>query len=451
MIRWLFLATLLVARLCPAADYPVASVDGFKSALAGIQPGDTITLREGEWRDADLIFEGEGTEEQPVVLRAAVPGKTVLTGRSRLRIAGRHLTVSGLFFRGAWHKEDLVQFRRDSKFLATGCRLTGCALVDCNAPEGKSTTRWVGLYGERNRVDHCWFQGKTSPGTTLVVWLEDRPAEHRIDHNYFGPRPELKKNGGETIRLGDSKTSMQEARCLVEANAFEACNGEAEIISNKSCGNIYRGNVFLRCSGALTLRHGNGCLVEGNCFFGEGAKGTGGVRVIGERHRVENNYFQDLAGEEGRAGLCLMNGQEDSPLHGYFPVRGAQITGNTWVNCRQPIYIGLTDEDAGNAVPVRGVVFSRNLISGEAAAVTERTPGEVQWTENVVSPAAAPATAIPGLRALPVELKSAASGVCFPAPGSAAAGYGCDLGGEETGRQLPALTGPDWRLAGKAG
>ena len=44
--------------------------------------------------------------------------------------------------------------------------------------------------------------------------------------------------------------------------SFDRCDGEVEIISSKSGGNIYRGNLFLQSRGTLTLRHGDGNLVE---------------------------------------------------------------------------------------------------------------------------------------------------------------------------------------------
>lgn len=429
------------------AGHPVKSVAEFKAALSHAQPGDTITLAEGEWRDAELVFEAKGAAGKPITLRAEKPGKTILTGQSRLRIGGQHLVVSGLYLRGAYHPDQLIEFRRDSKRLATDCRLTECAIVDCNAPDG-GDTHWLGLYGQRNRVDHCWIEGKTTLGTTLVVWLgEEEPAAHRIDHNYFGPRPHLKKNGAETIRVGDSKSSMKWSRTVVEANCFQGCDGEVEIISNKSCGNIYRGNTFLRCAGTLTLRHGNDCLVQGNCFLGDNAKESGGVRIIGERHRVEGNYFQDLAGKEARAGLAVVNGQAGAVLNGYFQVIDATITGNTWVNCRQPVYIGQSDPDTGNAVPAKGVVFSRNLISGKTPAVTIHTPGDVKWKDNAVNASAAPEPAIPGLRVLDFALMPDAAGVQLPAPGSPAAGYGYAGGQDATGPLTPAQTGPGWRDA----
>ncbi|NUQ65115.1 MAG: hypothetical protein HUU20_21840 [Pirellulales bacterium] len=97
------------------------------------------------------------------------------------------------------------------------------------------------------------------------------------------------------------------------------------IISNKSCENVYRGNTFRGCAGALTLRCGKRCVVEGNFFFGEGKKGSGGVRIIDSDHRVFNNYFADLLGDDYRAALSLMNGDETPEDSWYFPVRHVWI------------------------------------------------------------------------------------------------------------------------------
>ena len=158
-----------------------------------------------------------------------------------------------------------------------GNTATNCAITDGNPPLAETDTKWVSLYGVDNRVDHCYFAGKRNRGTTLVVWLSARPNRHRIDHNHFGPRPPLGVNGGETIRIGTSDGSMHESLTVVEDNLFEACNGEFECVSNKSCGNVYRRNTFRRCTGALTLRHGNRCRIEGNFFLGEGAANAAGV------------------------------------------------------------------------------------------------------------------------------------------------------------------------------
>src|SRR3546814_2638704 len=85
------------------------------------------------------------------------------------------------------------------------------------------------------------FRSKTNAGVTLAVIRRDGdPLDngHRIDHNYFGPRPPLGSNGGETIRIGTSEESLSDSHTIVERNIFDRTSGEVEIVSVKSGGNI---------------------------------------------------------------------------------------------------------------------------------------------------------------------------------------------------------------------
>jgi poly(beta-D-mannuronate) lyase len=354
-------------------------------AVAAVRPGDTITMADGNWKDVDLLFEGEGAAEKPITLRAQTPGKVILSGTSRLRIAGRYLVVDGLCFRDGAARDHVVAFRASPAKLARHCRLTNSAIIDYNPPEKQPGSKWVSLYGTHNRVDHCFFKGKTDVGTTLVVWLSDQPNYHRIDHNHFGPRPPLGENGGETIRVGTSDWSMSDSRTVVEHNYFEECDGEAEIISSKSCENIYRYNTFVRCSGALTLRHGNRCTIEGNFFLGEGKRGTGGVRVIGEDHRVFNNYMDGLAGDGARSAISLRNGIPNSPLAGYFQVKRALIAFNTIVGCKSSLVVGLGAGSGNASLPPTECTIANNLIArGEAPLIRqEDRPIRLTWQSNL--------------------------------------------------------------------
>lgn len=383
MRSWLLLT--LLPLLGMGREVPVADPAVLESTAREAAPGDSLILPEGEFRDVALLFVGRGTEKAPITLKAAVPGKTVFTGGSTLRISGEHLVVEGLHFKEPDPTiSDLILFRRDSKTPASHCRLTQCAITSSLKEDGKKESRWVGLYGGGNRVDHCVISGKTGKGTTLVVWLgEGNKGEHQIDHNYFGPREKLGKNGGETIRIGDSKTSMLKGGCVVESNLFEHCNGEAECISNKSCGNLYRGNTFLEVGGTLTLRHGNGCTVEKNVFIGNGVSGTGGVRIIGEDHVVRGNYFEKLTGDDARSSICLMMGVPDSPLNGYFQVKRARVIGNSLVNCKHPVLIGLSDDDKAVLAPVATVFEGNQIESSKHPVVEVRCAlSGVTWKDN---------------------------------------------------------------------
>jgi poly(beta-D-mannuronate) lyase len=468
----LSLALLHFSSSIPAAEFLVGTPDELATTQKHIQPGDILVLKNGLWPDADLLFEARGTSQAPIILKAQTPGQVVISGKSRLRIAGEHLIVDGLYFFEAWHDDDLVSFRKDSKSLARNCRLTECAILNCNRPTEHRETRWISLYGTKNRVDHCRIEGKTTPGPTLVVWLNNQPNEHQIDHNDFGPRPFLGKNGGETIRIGDSQTSLQNSRTTVEANCFTQCDGEAEIISNKSCENLYRGNVFRRCSGALTLRHGNRCRVERNFFLGEKARGTGGVRLTGEDHQIINNYFGDLVGDDMRAPLSIMNGQPHAPLNGYAPVKNALIAFNTFVNCKLPLVVGLKFSSSNKEIPPQDCTIANNLFIGQGDLIFLQLAQQLQaknftWIGNLADQRANMPPLRDGFNAVIPHFQENRDGIWRPQGSSpvlhAAVGkfpeitedlfgnsrparpnVGCDEGGESVAPLQRRDVGPQW-------
>jgi poly(beta-D-mannuronate) lyase len=382
-----FCALLLGIACLPAAEIPVGSPDEFEAAVARAQPGDVLLLPEATWRDATLVFHAGGAAEAPITLRAVVPGKFVLSGESSLRIGGAHLVIDGLIFKDGFSDQGhVISFRGKHDQPARHCRLTNTAIINYNPPPGpeENSSYWVSLYGEQNRVDHCLLQGKNDRSPTLTVWVGEGPNGHRIDHNVFKDRPDLGKNGGETIRVGTSDVSMTNSRTIVEFNYFENCDGEVEIISNKSCENIYRANTFRASAGALVLRHGNRCLVEGNWFFGEGKKETGGVRIIGEDHRVVNNYFHGLRGDGFRAALSIVEGQKNSPLNGYFQVCRALIGFNTFIDCEHNLVIAAGAGERGRSLPPLEVQFAYNLFQSESSPLVQvlDPAAQVTWTGN---------------------------------------------------------------------
>ncbi len=249
--------------------------------------------------------------------------------------------------------------------------------------------------------------------------MEDKPNHHRIDHNHFGPRPSLGRNGGETLRVGYSGQSMRNSRTLVEHNLFDRCDGELEIISSKSCENIYRFNTFLDCAGMLTLRHGNRCRVEGNFFLGHHKKGSGGIRVIGEDHTIINNYIEGV----DRGGFWVTAGIPNSPLSGYFQARNALIAFNTVVDSRGP-YVDLDAGfgSSGRSLRPENITIANNLFSApKNGMLLKGVEGNgFQWMGNL---AAAPAiTDHKGIRMVDPKLERAKDGLWRPAADSPARG-----------------------------
>ncbi len=369
-----------------AENYTIQSSSDLDKLSGQLMPGDTVFMKSGNWVDAKLLFVGEGQAERPIVLSVERKDAVVLSGKSSLKIYGEYLTVDGLRFEDGYTDNGaVIEFRNGSSKLASYCRLTNTSILNYNPADKNVDYKWVSVYGDHNRVDHCHFEGKEHSGTTLVVWLNGEPNYTQIDYNYFGSRPDLGYNGGETIRIGTSTNSMQESRAIVEYNLFEECDGEIEIISNKSGFNIYRYNTFRNNDGCLTLRHGNDCEVYGNFFLGEN-KSSGGVRIIGERHKVFNNYFEGLKGDGYRSAICIMNGVPDSPLNRYFQVIEAEVAFNTIVNCKVPITIG-AGKDSEKTLPPKDCKIANVIMDDIYNKVIDfdDEPINMLWEGNVAN------------------------------------------------------------------
>ncbi len=389
----------------------------FASALPRLQPGDTLTLADGEWRDFQIVFTGQGAADRAITLTAQTPGKVILTGRSNLSLAGEHLVVSNLVFRDGFSPTgEVLSFRTSRTARANHSRITGVVIDGFSKPSRTDSDNWVALYGHHNRFDHNQLTGKTNAGTTLVVirdpeqGLENR---HAIDHNYFGRRPVLGSNGGETIRVGTSHASATSSFTTVENNWFEHVAGEVEIVSNKSGGNTYRGNVFFESEGALVLRHGDDNLVEGNVFIGNGRPNTGGVRVINRRNTIRNNYMEGLAGANFGSALTVMYGVPNSPVHRYVQVDGAVIENNTLVDtCEMAFGAGMDAERSAAPINSR---FAHNLIVNRNGRDPIRVQGDmsgVAFEGNVQSPAAT--KALPGVAGRKVTLERGPGELLLP-------------------------------------
>ncbi|GIV31069.1 MAG: hypothetical protein KatS3mg029_0420 [Saprospiraceae bacterium] len=358
----------LVLFGCSEKKVLVHNVEEFNKAVKKAKPGDRIVLANGVWRNAELVFEGKGEKDNPIVLTVEEKGKVTLEGQSYLEMAGEYLHVEGLVFKNGYTPtSEVISFKKGKNELCNNCRVTECVIDNYNNPERFESDYWVGIYGKNNRFDHNYLVGKRNLGVTLAVRLnteESRENHHQIDHNYFGHRPILGSNGGETLRIGTSHYSLTNSNTIVEYNYFDRCNGEHEIISNKSCQNIYRYNTFYECQGTLTMRHGNETLVEGNYFFGNGKSNTGGIRIINEKQKVINNYCEGLTGYRFRGALVIMNGVPNSPLNRYFQVKDSEASNNSFINCDYIQFCAGSDAER-SAVPVNTVV-SNNIFYNEA-------------------------------------------------------------------------------------
>ncbi|MCL5247697.1 alginate lyase [Cellulophaga sp. 20_2_10] len=396
---------------CSKKTSTVSTVGEFNTAVKNAKPGDVITLANGVWNNTELIFDAKGTEEKPITLTVETKGKVILEGQSNLRIAGEHLIISGLVFtNGFTPTNEVISFKKDAKTLAYNTRLTECVIDNFSNPERHEPDTWVAIYGKNNRIDHNHLSGKKNRGVTMTVRLntvESQENNHKIDHNYFGPRQNLGSNGGETLRIGTSHYSRSNSNTIVEANYFDRCNGEHEIISNKSCQNTYKNNIFYECTGTLTMRHGNRTMVDGNIFIGNNKPSTGGIRIINGEQTVINNYGVGLTGYRFRGAFVIMNGIYNSPINRYDQAKDAVVKNNTFVNCDNIQLCAGSDEER-SAPPedcvmdnnifynenndkiftvyddITGIAFTNNIISKNNIPITETgfNPQKIEWITN---------------------------------------------------------------------
>jgi poly(beta-D-mannuronate) lyase len=353
-----------------AEDHVASSIEEVNKFCASAKAGDRIILKAGTYTDAIIRFSNfNGTSGQPVTFLAEQLGRVFFEGNSMLSFNGSYVIVEGFTWQNGG--KDLGT-RSVIEIKGNHSQFRDCAIIGYNNSDLSTDNKWVSIYGEYNTVTRCLLKDKFNLGATLTVWLTDgKPAHHTISYNYFlnrqnGPNAD---NGLESIRIGDSKTSFTPAHCVVAFNRFEDCDGEIEIISNKSCFNAYLHNTFYNNDGGLTLRHGNNCWVDGNVFDG-GQKNKGyGVRIIGEGHVVTNNYFYNLKSayrkgseDQFRAPVTIVNGLENTPINGYFQVRRAVVAYNIFVNNVLPdIRLGARSKREGMTIAPDTVNICSNI------------------------------------------------------------------------------------------
>lgn len=361
------------------------------SAISTAGAGDTILLADGTWSDLVITLLGEGTDGFPITVGAETPGKVILTGSSRAEIGGSYLQLRDLVFSGSYtgSEDEIIQFRASGVGAAEDSRVTNITILNY-VPENGAKTVWVGMYGKRNRLDHSYLKGHDVIGVTVIVWPDGTPNDHRIDNNHFDDRKDGGgQNGWETIRIGTSDVSLTSSRTLVEHNLFTRVDGEIEIISNKTGDNIYRYNTFLECSGTLTLRHGNDCLIDSNFFLGRGRSGSGGIRVIGENHVIVNNHFEETNVRSG-AAITVYAGVDGGALNEYAAANNVTIANNTFVD-NQGLAIDLgtgLGSSSRTVLPTGGSITDNVIVQTSGSGATQVSGAAISaptWINNLIS------------------------------------------------------------------
>jgi poly(beta-D-mannuronate) lyase len=360
---------LVLAVQAAAATHAVDSIEALQSRIKAAAPGDTIVLKNGTYvTTAALTVDAAGTAAQPVTIAAETVGGVELQGTHGFDVVppAAHIVIRGFNFSHAAGRNTIrlganhVRFTRNT--------------FQCSGPGAE-----LDVAGDDAEVDRNEFRNKRTVGNMLSVVGKDGQVARRLwaHHNYFHDYAKAGANGAETIRLGRSFFSMSRGDALVEYNLFVRCVGENELITNKSGGNTYRYNTFLDSPGCqLTLRHGNECVVYGNYF-----RGTDGLRIFGDRHRIFSNYF-----EGNTLGINLGNGgaevADGAPLTSHDRPDDCIIAFNTLVDNQAHYKMGARTPVALGA---QRTTFANNLIVGGGVAVKIDGPNTgAIWSGNLL-------------------------------------------------------------------
>lgn len=410
----------------------VSNADELKEAISKATPGTNIIMKNGEWSDLQIKFEGQGSEGNPITLKAETPGQVIITGQSDLKLGGEYLIVDGLYFKdGASPSNAVIQFFIDSDNLANHSRVTNTVIEDFNKAQRNMQDYWVLFKGRHNQLDHCYLAGKSNRGPTIRLNLAGNQSiknYHKINNNYFGPRPPKGGPSAETIQMGTSQTSMVPSYTQVYDNLFDHCNGEVEVISSKSNFNEFRNNVFYKSEGSLVTRHGNYCTIDGNYFIGdEKSPHVGGVRLIGTGHWVTNNYFYNLRGEIFRGPLSVMNGIKRPAINRYIQVTDVVVAYNTWVDCKSPWQFGvgsnidqkdvLPASEIRSETPIRTIVANNiiyNTKGDETPIIRYDSIDGIKFKNNIIDNQGASFRSVKGLKEKKLEMKEVSDNVWVP-------------------------------------
>ena len=327
------LALGIVAGNLTARDILVAGPAQLSTSLQAVRPGDVVTLKNGDWKDAKVVVGKGGEPGKPVEIRAESPGGAILSGSSILEINAPYVTVDGLFFHGgAITQGAVIQFNSHHGIVRN------TAIVDYNPASFETAYYWVFFSGDDNLIDACYFKGKNHLEPLIGNALEGS-RRNSVTRSYFKNIPYVANaNGREIIRVwGSGKIEERDddgAYFTIRDNLFDHADGEGvEIISLKSNHNVVLHNTVVATRGGINIRRGNFNTVKENIVLGQGLDGAHGLRMSGRDNLVQGNF-----GSGCDYGIRVACGEfiADSLTAGYTP--DVKPNGRKTAQVRIPTY-----------------------------------------------------------------------------------------------------------------
>jgi len=322
----------------------ISDIETLNNALRTANAGDTIFLSAGTFKNWEASLDLSGTEDNPIVISGSKKDLTVfsdtITGNPFFRIKGQHIVLTNIEFSNTTFRYPIVVL--DSCYNSS---ISNCSFKDNTAMKQFNHMLSVCGNGSNNQIVNCTFDNIANGQLVSVRIGETYPTGTLIGQNTFKNIPRNKYgNGAETIQVGQDQVTfgMVKPGVTVEENQFIRCNGESEIISNKSSGNIYRNNRFENCEGAIVMRGGHECQIYGNAF----QAGNMGVRVNGTRHHIHSNVINNT-----EIGISLQYGSGVEYEPAFYTAVSHCIIENNTIN--SPRICGIkVGNNKGNTRPV---------------------------------------------------------------------------------------------------
>ncbi|GAM57772.1 alginate lyase precursor [Vibrio ishigakensis] len=299
-------------------DATEAQVAELRERILNAKDGETIVIAPGKYNGLGQLT----ITANNITIKAEKAGTAWVTGLVQFELKGDGIVLDSLVFTEGGPNERFG-----------GVRMMGNKNVLKNstfyyfnddypyAPDERRSEYpkylWVSLWGKDGQVINNRFEGKQKRGTLIGVQKDETPDNHIIKHNIFlDQKPNqynefdikeaIRYNGNswEAIRIGDSKASQWPSNSQFVDNLMIDMDGERELISIKSGGNVIGGNTIFESTALISLRHGKENTVENNVILGNEKRLTGGMRIYDEDHVIRNNY---ISGTRGRDGLIEGN------------------------------------------------------------------------------------------------------------------------------------------------
>jgi len=327
----LFSLILLLNEHSNAETYKVSSSIEFQNLSSRLQPGDEVIIAEGNYQSWSVEVKSNGNASNPITIRGEGNSATIFSGsftKCVFKISGNFVELENLSFRNCL----LTKADGSNGTLIDLSGVSHCRIKNCTFYDNQSQIQFLPLIiisgtGRSNTIEKCIFiHNINTIDVQVKITDKETPSYTSISGNIFKNKPKVtwtNGNGGECIQIGQDPILLgkKEAFSTIKNNSFLRCDGENEIISNKSSANSYLNNRFESNDGELVLRGGHDCIVDGNVFNG----GTGGIRINGTGHKIINNKLSGI-----KTAIRLMYGMAKGKAETGFYIAASDclVSGN---------------------------------------------------------------------------------------------------------------------------